>query len=231
MAIYAIADLHLSFSVDKPMDVFGEHWEGYEEKIKDNWLKTVNENDLVLIPGDISWAMHLRDAKIDLKWIDDLPGKKLLLKGNHDYWWSSLAKMEGLFESVYFLHNNYFDYNGIAICGTRGWLCPNENKFTEHDEKIYKRELARLTLSLDSAKKNGFKKIIVMMHYPPTNDQQENSGFIDIFKEYNITKVIYGHLHTKNAFNKSYKGIYDGIDYVLVSSDYLNFDLVKITDF
>ncbi len=232
MALFAIGDLHLSFSSNKPMDVFGENWSDYENKIKESWLELVSPEDTVLIPGDISWAMHLEQAKIDLEWIHNLPGRKILLRGNHDYWWSSLKKLQVLYEDMDFLQNNHFEYvsEGMtyAICGTRGWLCPNPNKFDDNDLKIYNRELLRLRLSLDSAKQAGHTRFIVMTHYPPTNDMQADSGFNEIYEEYGVERVVYGHLHSEHAFHTGLQGDRRGVTYQLVSSDYLDFALTKI---
>lgn len=234
MALYAIGDLHLSFSSDKPMDVFGEHWSNYEEKIKESWLECVSDSDTVLIPGDISWAMKLDQAMVDLEWIHKLPGRKILLRGNHDYWWSSLKKLQGLFDEMYFLQNNFYVYETTdqtyAICGTRGWLCPNPNKFEENDQKIYDRELLRLKLSLDAAKAAGHEKIIVMTHYPPTNDSRDRSGFVEIYEEYGVEKVIYGHLHSEYSFEAGLQGLHNNVEYLLTSCDYLDFQLKKIME-
>lgn len=230
MALYAIGDLHLSFSVDKPMDIFGEAWVRHEEKIKESWMAQVKESDTVLIPGDISWATGFEEAKADLQWIDDLPGTKVLLRGNHDYWWTSLKKMKEAFPKLEFLQNNFYEYESHMICGTRGWVCPNKQNFDDHDEKIYNRELIRLKLSLDSAKKASDKPIIVMTHYPPTNDQFEPSGFTEIYETYDVSKVIFGHLHTEVSFKSGLQGTIRGVDYQLVSSDYVQFQLQKIVD-
>jgi len=230
VALYAIGDLHLSFSVDKPMDIFGEAWVRHEEKIKESWMAQVKESDTVLIPGDISWATGFEEAKADLQWIDDLPGTKVLLRGNHDYWWTSLKKMKEAFPKLEFLQNNFYEYESHMICGTRGWVCPNKQNFDDHDEKIYNRELIRLKLSLDSAKKASDKPIIVMTHYPPTNDQFEPSGFTEIYETYDVSKVIFGHLHTEVSFKSGLQGTIRGVDYQLVSSDYVQFQLQKIVD-
>lgn len=234
MALYAIGDLHLSFSSDKPMDVFGDNWNDYENKIKTYWEDNIKESDTVLIPGDISWAMRLNDALIDLEWIHKLPGRKILLRGNHDYWWSSLKKLQALFDDMDFLQNNFYEYTNeegtFAICGTRGWLCPNPNKFEENDKKIYDRELLRLKLSLDAAKNAGHENFIVMTHYPPTNDLKERSGFLDIYEAYGVKKVIYGHLHSEYAFQTGLQGEHEGVVYQLTSCDYLNFEALKILD-
>ena len=230
MALYGIADLHLSFEADKPMNIFGENWADHEEKIKENWLKKIKDKDTVLIPGDISWAMKLQEAMTDLRWINSLPGRKILLRGNHDYWWSSISKMNNLFDNMFFLQNNYYMYKDYALCGTRGWTCPNDVKFDDHDKKIYDREIHRLRLSLESAKKDGFKKYIVMTHYPPTNEKFEKSGFVDIYEEYKVERVIYGHLHGKDSFKMGLKGIYNNVEYILLSCDFVNFNPVKIMD-
>ncbi len=223
MAIYAIGDLHLSLSVDKPMDVFGANWEGYQDKIKEAWEKNVKEDDHVLIPGDVCWALNLNEAKIDLAWIDALPGKKIISKGNHDYWWATLAKMNVLFESITFIHNSYTLVGDIAICGSRGWVCPNDTSFTEKDETIYKREQLRLELSISKAKDDGYKNILVMIHYPPTNDKKELSAFQEIFEKHEIKHVVYGHLHTQYCWHLSLNGNINEVVYHMVSSDFLDF--------
>ena len=229
MALYAISDLHLAFNNDKPMDIFGDKWLNHDAKIKNNWLSKVNEDDMILIAGDISWAMRESESMMDLQWIDDLPGKKIISKGNHDYWWNSITKLNSKFENTKFLQNNYYQYKGYAICGSRGWICPGSDKFTEKDEKIYSREIIRLRLSLDSAKKAGFDKFIVMLHYPPTNEKFEESDIVKIIKEYNVEKVIYGHLHGP-ALRRVLEGVKDGVEYITTSGDYIDFDPVKILD-
>lgn len=229
MALYAISDLHLAFNNDKPMDIFGEKWSNHDAKIKNNWMKKINEDDMILIAGDISWAMRENESMMDLQWIEDLPGKKIISKGNHDYWWNSITKLNAKFENTKFLQNNYYVYKEYAICGSRGWICPGSDKFTEKDEKIYSRELIRLRLSLDSAKKAGFNKFIVMIHYPPTNEKFEESDIVKLFKEYNVEKVIYGHLHGP-ALRRVLEGVNDGVEYIMTSGDYIDFDPVKILD-
>ncbi len=229
MAIYAIGDLHLSFSSNKPMNKFGEHWDMHYEKIKDDWLSCVSDSDTVLISGDISWAMKLEEAKEDMMFISQLPGRKILIKGNHDYWWQSYNKVAAVYHELSFIQNNSYQVGSIAICGTRGWLCPNERNFTKNDKKIYNRECNRLELSLSTVNK-ACEDIYVMLHYPPTNDRFESSGFTEVLKKYSVSKVLYGHLHGHNAFKAGIKGLVDGIEYHLVSADYLNFKLKKITD-
>ena len=227
MAIYAISDLHLAFSSDKPMDIFGEKWVQHDEKIKNNWIEKVTEDDLILIAGDISWAMNPSESKEDLDWIDKLPGKKIISKGNHDYWWGSITKLNKLYENTKFLQNNFYVYEDYAICGTRGWVCPGSDKFTSKDEKIYLRELVRLRLSLDAAKGAGYQKFIVMLHYPPTNEKFEESEVQKILKEYNVEKVIYGHLHGV-ALSRVLNGNIDGVEYILTSADFINFSPKRI---
>ena len=222
MALYAISDLHLALSGDKPMDVFGELWLKHDEKIKYNWLQLINEQDTVLIGGDISWSMSMEESMRELEWIHSLPGRKIMVKGNHDYWWGSINKLNSLYSNMKFIQNNFFNYEDYAICGTRGWICPGSEKSTAHDEKIYSRELHRLTLSLDSAKDQGYTKYICMTHYPPTNERFEDNGFTEIFKAYGVEKVIYGHLHGP-SLQHILHGQRDNIEYIMTSSDYLNF--------
>ena len=151
MSLYAIGDLHFSTAVNKPMDVFGDNWDNHQEKIINNWKEVISDEDTVLVLGDTSWAINMDEAKEDLDIINNLPGKKVFIKGNHDYWWSSLNKLKKAYEEISFLQNTYYKYENIGICGSRGWLCPNEVKFDEDDEKIYKREQLRLKMSLDAA--------------------------------------------------------------------------------
>ena len=226
MALYAISDLHLSFASDKPMDVFGEHWLNHDERIKENWIKKINDEDTVLIAGDISWSIKMEDGMKDLEWIHSLPGKKIISKGNHDYWWGSISKLNGLYEDISFIQNNYFNYGDYAICGTRGWNPPGD-KNTQHDEKIYSREQIRLKLSLDKAVNEGYSKIIVMIHYPPVNDKFEGSDFTKVFEDYGVEKVIYGHLHGP-SLKHVFEGNHGGVEYIMTSCDYINFDPIKI---
>lgn len=228
MSIYAIGDLHLSFNENKPMDIFGENWEGHEEKIKKNWKQKVKEDDLVLLPGDFSWSMYLENTLADFEYLNGLPGKKILLKGNHDYWWTTLTSMRKYLKknklgNIDFLQNNSYEYEGNIIAGTRGW---NQTEDAE-DKRLVAREILRLELSIqDGIKKYGEEKpIIVNMHYPPIVNG--NSAFIEIMKKYNVKKCIYGHLHGESIKN-AIEGIYDGIEIKLVSSDSLNFNLWKV---
>jgi predicted phosphohydrolase len=227
VSLYAISDLHLDLNGDKPMDIFGDKWSKHDEKIKDNWLKKITNEDTVLISGDISWSMKIESGMKDLEWVHNLPGTKIMTKGNHDFWWSSITKLNNLYEDMKFIQNNFFTYKDYAICGTRGWTCPGGENFTQQDEKIYTRELNRLRLSLESASKGGFQRFIVMLHYPPMNEKFLESGFVQIFKEYNVEKVIYGHLHGP-SLPKALNGILDDIEYIITSADYLDFDPIKI---
>ncbi|MDD7794957.1 metallophosphoesterase [Clostridium sp. 'White wine YQ'] len=227
MALYAISDLHLSFNSDKPMDIFGDKWIKHEEKIKQNWIKNVSNEDTVLIAGDISWSMKTDESLEDLNWINELPGRKVIIKGNHDYWWGGIKKLNSLYDNMNFIQNNFFEYDGWAICGSRGWICPGSEKFSQKDEKIYNRELIRLKLSLDSAKSKGFENIICMIHYPPTNEKFNESGFVSLFKEYGVKKVVYGHLHGPSLGNVL-SGEKDGIEYIMTSCDYIDFNPIKI---
>ena len=232
MSIFAIGDLHLSFANQKPMDIFGDNWNEHEIKIKEDWEKKVTEKDLVIIPGDFSWAISLEDTYKDFEYLNNLPGKKIMLKGNHDYWWNSLTKLnnylkENNFKNIEFLHNNAYEFEGKIICGTRGW---NLNAVEDNDDKIKKRELIRLEISItEGIKKYGEEKeITVCMHYPPTNKVLlENSEFIKIMQKYNVKKCIYGHLHG-DVHKEAVEGNICGIDIKLVSSDFLNFKLEKI---
>ena len=232
MSIYAISDLHLSFGDNKPMDIFGSNWENHIDKIKDNWTGKITDNDLVLLPGDFSWAMYLKDTYKDFEYLNNLPGKKLLLKGNHDYWWTTLKKMraylsENNFEDIDFIYNNSYMYDNTIIVGTRGWQDENNKE----DKKILKRENIRLELSIqDGIKKYGQEKeIIVCMHYSPFNKYEERDmSFIQTMKKYNVTTCIYGHLHGEIAHKEAKQGLIEGIDFKLVSCDYTNFNLVNI---
>ena len=232
MAIYTISDLHLSLGIGKPMDIFGENWENHEKKIKENWLKKVKERDLVILPGDFSWAMYLEEAKKDFEYINELPGTKLLLKGNHDYWWETLTKMRSFlqkndFKNIEFIYNNSYIWQDKIIVGTRGW-----SEQEEKAEKIIRRENLRLEISLkDGVTKYGAdKEIIVCMHYPPFNNYEKlELNFIKTMKKYNVKTCIYGHIHGE-ASKDAIQGEIDGINYIMASSDYTNFDLIKICD-
>jgi predicted phosphohydrolase len=229
MSIYAIADLHLPFGVEKPMDIFGTKWENYTQKIKKNWELIINNEDTVIIPGDISWATYLNQSYKDFCFINNLPGQKIILKGNHDYWWTTLHKLnnfvkENNFNSINFLHNNYYIRERFAICGTRGWMNEeNEN----NDSRILLREIQRLEISLKEASKYGAEKILVAMHYPPISKNSYSNEFTKIMNQYNVIKCIYGHLHGESQ-KEAINGIINGIEYILVSGDFIDFKPVKI---
>lgn len=228
MAIYAISDLHFDYSKEKPMDIFGDNWVEHEAKIFKSWKEQVKEDDLVLIPGDISWALKLDQAKKDLIRIDKLPGRKIMSKGNHDLWWESKRKLNALsLKTIDFLQNEHYIYRDVAITGTRGWSSKDSDEFDEHDEKIFKRELNRLDLSLSSIKTNVSRKI-AMVHYPPFNFKDSSPNeFVDLMKEHDVDICLYGHLHAE-GHKFVVEGNIDGIEFHCVSSDYINFDLKKI---
>ena len=228
MKIFAISDLHLSGYTPKPMSVFGEHWEGHWDKIRDSWQDKVTEDDVVLIPGDISWAMTLDEALIDLKEIGELPGKKVMIRGNHDYWWSSISRVrEAVDSSIFPIQNDSIKYGSIWFCGTRGWPSPGSREYSDHDEKVFNRELIRLELSLESVEDDA--PIVVLLHYPPFNDRGENTQFIEILRNYRVEHVVFGHLHADSLKNVK-EGQLEGIDYHLVSCDYLDFELKEICE-
>lgn len=254
MAVYTIGDLHLSFHESKPMDIFGENWRGHEEKIKKDWIEKVTEKDLVILPGDFSWSTYLKDTYEDFSYLHSLPGKKLLLKGNHDYWWTTLKSMrefvkENGFDDIDFLYNTAYEFENSIIAGTRGWSQSQE----EDNEKMIQREQLRLELSLKEANKLlnkdclseeeivDKKEIIVFMHYPPiTNSQIEEctktdkkicevNTFVKLMKEYNVKTCYYGHLHGI-SIKEAVEGEHDGIEFKLVSADGLDFKLLRIRD-
>ena len=238
MALYAIADLHLPLGIDKPMDKFGSLWSNYVERLCDNWQTVVKSGDTVVIPGDFSWATYLEQSKRDFEYLNALNGRKILIKGNHDYWWTTMNKLKNFiadndFNNIEFMQNNASVYEDIALCGTRGWLHPAWDGFTQEDRKIFDRETARMRLSLDSAAeyvKNGkCASIYAFMHYPPMSSRAESNEMTDLLKEYNVKKVFYGHLHGA-AHRNAVSGEHEGIEYRLISADYLQFVPRKIAD-
>lgn len=226
MSIYAIGDLHLPGGLNKSMDRFG--WVKHKEKIFADWERQVREEDAVLLAGDISWAMTLDQAEEDLLEICSMKGKKFMIRGNHDYWWAGLSKMRARFPQISFVQNNSYLFEDYAICGSRGWICPNDVWFTPKDLKIYQREIARLKLSLEEAAFLPANRIIAMIHYPPMNDKHEDSDFTRLFEEYGVTTVVYGHLHGEEAFPAGFQGMKNGTRYSLVSCDYTEFKLKKL---
>ncbi len=230
MAIYALADLHLSFGADKPMDIFGPKWKNYTQKIKDNWQSIVSNDDLVIIPGDVSWATYLSEAYDDFKFINDLPGKKVIIKGNHDYWWTTLKKMEEFlaensFDTIKILNNTAIAFEDAAICGTRGWSVQENND--EDDARIIDREKKRLILTLEEAVKLKKERLIVGIHYPPFDRHGEENGFLEIMRNYDVDICVYGHLHSY-AHKNAVEGDIDGINLRLVSGDFVDFTPIKI---
>lgn len=234
MAIYAIADLHLSFKDNKPMDIFGDNWEKHTEKLRINWLGKVKNEDTVILPGDFSWAMYLKDTDYDFKYLSELPGKKILLKGNHDYWWNTINKMKKFlkdnnFSNIDFLYNNSFLVEDKIIVGTRGWNLLE----IENDKKMIKRENIRLELSIqDGINKYGKgKEIIAFMHYPPISKNEivknTSNEFIETLEKYDIHRCYYGHLHGY-SHKDAVEGSYKNINFYLISADYLNFHLIKV---
>ena len=227
MALYAIGDLHLCLGAPKPMDIFGGNWTGYMEKLKDG-MSVITEKDTTVLLGDLSWALSLEESAADFAWINEIPGKKILLKGNHDYWWSTAAKFRKFCEANRFsdmeiLNNNCFEYDDWAICGTRGWFF-EEERSGAHDEKVFKRELCRLEASLKAA---GEKQKLVFLHYPPKYKGYECREILELLEEYEVRRCFYGHLHG-GSHRLALEGLWDGVEYRLVAADYLNFKPYKV---
>lgn len=222
MALYAIGDLHLSLGAEKPMDVFGGNWVGYMDKLKDG-MSVIQPGDTTVLLGDLSWALDLSTAKEDFAWIDQIPGRKIILKGNHDYWWSTASKFykfcgENGFSNQFILNNNHYDYNGWAICGTRGWFF-EEERSGQHDEKVFKRELLRLEASLQSA---GDLPKMVFLHYPPRYKGYCCDEILELLQKYEVRRCFYGHLHGP-SHKLAMEGLWDSIEFRLVSGDFLDF--------
>ena len=225
MSLFAIADTHLSFGTDKPMDSF-PGWNDYVDRIEKNWNKIVTDDDTVVIAGDISWAMNFDELKADFDFLERLNGKKIILKGNHDYWWNTSKKMNDFIESqryktISILFNNSYDIDGVSVCGSRGWLFDVDD---EHDEKVLNREVGRLRLSVESAVND---EIIVFLHYPPVTTDTKCDDILNLLKEYGIKKCYYGHLHG-NSHKDAVEGRIEGIEFYLISGDYLEFNLKLI---
>ncbi len=222
MSLYAIADLHLSLSVNKPMNIFGG-WDNYVERLTENWNRVVAPGDTVVIPGDISWGMGLDEARADLGYVNALNGEKIISKGNHDYWWTTMSKLnrfidENGFDTIKFLHNNHYAYGKYGICGTRGWI--NETEVPA-DAKVLAREAQRLEVSIQSAVKESLEPI-VFLHYPPVYCNECNYDILDVLYKYNIKECYYGHLHGRSHKN-AVCGMRDGINFHLISSDFVQF--------
>ncbi len=229
MRIFALADPHLGHAVDKPMDVFGPRWERHAERMAEQWRATVGADDCVLLPGDISWAMRLEDALADLRFLADLPGRrKILLKGNHDYWWTSRAKVEKVLpDTLELLQNDAVDLgDGLGLVGTRGWTPPEAPRAGEDDRKIYERELGRLKLSLDAAR-GRFDRLIAMLHYPPIYEGSIETEFVPLLRDAGVEACLYGHLHGDDH-RYAVDGTRDGIRYYYVAADAIDFRPVEI---
>jgi len=232
LKVFAISDLHMSVNNPKPMDIFGPSWTNYLDKIFDDWKTRVTDDDVVLLSGDLSWAMKLEDAVADIKMLEELPGKKIIIKGNHDYWWSTISKVRNILpKNIFALQNDCIKIENIIFCGTRGWMicdsATNENK--SQDEKIFDREVIRLELSLKQAKamKNDGDKIICMMHYPPFDKNGRDTKFTKLISDYDVSAVVYGHLHGKDINVLKEKTLGE-INYFLTSCDQVDNKLVEI---
>lgn len=230
MKVFAVSDLHLSGKSPKPMDIFGGNWTGHLDKIKTDWKKKVSPEDVVLIAGDISWAMYLEDGLFDLNRLSDLPGKKVFIRGNHDYWWHGITKLRESRpdDSFFFLQNDCVKFGNLVIAGSRGWTCPGSSDYTARDEKIYKREAERFKLAFAQAQKlrEEGDKLFVMIHYPPMNARLDETLFTRLFAEQKANKVIFGHIHGSIYF-PLYSRIGD-IEYYLTSCDKRMFNLTEI---
>ena len=222
MSLFAIGDTHLSFGVEKPMDVFGGNWIGYMDKLKEG-LSGITDADTTVLLGDLSWALDLKSACADFAWINEIPGRKIILKGNHDYWWSTASKFykfcdEQGFSNQLILNNNHYTYDRWAICGTRGWFF-EEERSSEHDEKVFKRELLRLEASLKSA---GDLPKMVFLHYPRRHKGYECPEILSLLEQYEVRRCFYGHLHGP-SHKMAMEGLWNGIEFRLVSADFLDF--------
>ena len=229
MALYAIGDLHLCLGAPKPMDIFGGAWVGYMDKLKEG-LSVITKEDTTVLMGDLSWALDLPSSAADFAWINAIPGRKIILKGNHDYWWSTAAKfnkfcLEHGFESLHLLNNNCFEYGDYAICGTRGWFF-EEERSGQHDEKVFRRELIRLEASLKAA---GEKQKYVFFHYPPRYKGYECTEILALLSKYEVRRCFYGHLHG-GSHKLAMEGLWDGVDFKLCAADYLGFKPYKVFD-
>lgn len=233
MALFVIGDLHLSLSVDKPMDAFDGEWINYTERLYQGWNSVVKPEDTVVVAGDISWGMSLAESLEDFRFMDSLPGKKLLLKGNHDYFWTTVSNMQRFFAengitTLDFIHNSYANVEGRAVCGTKGWSFEEcRPGASAQDAKIYKRELARLETSLQAAEKDGQEKKIVFLHYPPFYNASGLADCEELFQKYGVIRCYYGHLHGKSRQN-AFTGEKNGVIYQLISADHVQFTPVLV---
>lgn len=227
MALYAIGDLHLCLGAPKPMDIFGGAWTGYMDKLKEGFSR-IQQEDTTVLMGDLSWALDLEHAREDFAWINEIPGRKIILKGNHDYWWSTASKFyrfceENHFLNQFILNNNHYEYDGWAICGTRGWFF-EEERSSQQDEKVFRRELLRLEASLQSA---GDAPKLVFLHYPPRYKGYTCEPILELLEKYGVQKCFYGHLHGA-SHGLAMEGIWDGVEYKLLSADRIQFQPHKV---
>lgn len=222
MALYAIGDLHLCLGAPKPMDIFGGAWVGYMDKLREG-MSVIKPDDTTVLMGDLSWALDLPSAEADFRWINEIPGRKIILKGNHDYWWSTSAKfqkfcLEHEFQDMHLLNNNCYEYGDYAICGTRGWFF-EEERSGQHDEKVFRRELCRLEASLKAAEE---REKLVFLHYPPRYRGYECREILALLERYEVRRCFYGHLHG-GSHALAMEGLWNGIEYRLLAADYINF--------
>ena len=238
MKLFMISDLHLSFAFEKPMDIFGDRWKNHTERIKTSWTATVSDEDAVIIGGDVSWAISFNDVLPDLRWIDALPGKiKIILRGNHDYWWATLQKMKGLvaenqLNSIFFLRNDALEVAGFDLCGTRGWVLPSDDTFKTEDQRIFDREVIRMNLSLNELallrqRRGTVCPTIAVMHYPPISEKGQTSALSSLLAPSDIKLCLFGHIHHEVPFYSA-SPIIEGVRYVLTSADHLEFQPLLI---
>ena len=230
LSLFVVSDLHLSFGTDKPMDIFGG-WQDYTRRIAENWSSIVTDNDTVVLGGDLSWATKLDDSKVDFEYIHSLPGQKIILKGNHDYWWSTVKKMSEFFEKngfddIKILYNNAFEVGKIAVCGTRGWMFED----TQQDEKIKQREAGRFLRSAEEAVKTGLEPV-AFLHYPPVFGDEISENMLEVLHRFNIKRCYYGHLHGAASAQKALNGEFEGIKFRLTSCDTVGFCPVLVEKF
>ena len=229
MALYVLADLHLAYGADKPMDIFGGRWQGYQEKLAEN-LSILRSEDTLVIPGDFCWALDLEQGRADFEFFDRFPGRKLFVKGNHDYWWTTVSKFskfceENDFADMHLLHNTCFFYEDVALCGTRGWFFEEDQEGT-HDEKVFRRELIRLETSLKAA---GDRGKICFLHYPPLYRGYTCPEILELLQKYRVSKCYYGHLHG-DSHKLALEGEHYGIKFYLAASDYVDFKPILLAE-